>query len=57
MKQMTKKRLYKKKLKIGETAHWEGKYICNCMTRNIRRKLGIKLYGFDCDNTMSEKIE
>ena len=54
---MTKKRLYKKKLKIGETAHWEGKYICNCMTRNIRRKLGIKLYGFDCDNTMSEKIE
>ena len=43
MKQFTKKALYKKKPR-KDCGHWEGKYWCNCITRNIRYYLG-KKYG------------
>lgn len=40
------KQMPKKKLKIREDCgHWEGKYWCNCRIRNIRKWLGVKLYG------------
>jgi hypothetical protein len=42
MKQLAKKKLKNRK----DCGHWEGKYWCNCMTRNIRRWLGVKMFGW-----------
>lgn len=44
VKQLTKKDLSKKK-PTKEEGHWEGKFWCNCRTRNYRRWLGLKKYG------------
>lgn len=44
IKQLTKKDHSKKK-PIKEEGHFEGKYWCNCKTRNYRRWLGLKKYG------------
>jgi hypothetical protein len=42
MKQLSKKDHYKKRKNHAEEGHWEGKYWCNCKTRNIRRWFGKK---------------
>ena len=47
MKQLSKKDLLKKKPNIKEAAHYEGKHFCNCRTRNFRKWLGLKKYGFN----------
>lgn len=44
MNQITKRDLYKKKPR-KEIGHLEGKYWCNCKTRNYRRWLAIKKWG------------
>lgn len=33
-------------LKKGTPSHPEGKYFCDCVTRNYRKWLFIKLYGW-----------
>jgi len=46
IKQLSKKDYLKKKANLKEASHWEGKYFCNCRTRNIRKWLGVKRYGY-----------
>lgn len=41
MKQLEKKKLKKR----PDCGHYEGKFWCDCRTRNIRKYLGIKRYG------------
>jgi hypothetical protein len=43
MKQLPKKKMQLKKRE--DCGHFEGKYWCDCRTRNIRKYLGIKRYG------------
>lgn len=43
--QLSKKDYILKKASQKEATHWEGKHFCDCRTRNIRRWLGVKLYG------------
>ena len=42
--QLTKKD-HNKKYATKEQGHYEGKYWCNCRTRNYRLWLGVKRYG------------
>lgn len=48
---MKKKKISKKKYlnspKTYEIGHWEGKYWCDCKTRNYRKWCYVKLYGFN----------
>lgn len=44
-KQLSKKKYFKKKGRIGVDIHREGKFYCNCLTRNFRKWLGKKRYG------------
>lgn len=44
-KQLSKKKYQKKKGNLKEIGHFEGKYFCDCRTRNIRKWLGVKRYG------------
>lgn len=44
MKQLTKKE-YAKRKPSKDNSHWEGGYFCDCRTRNVRKWLGIKMYG------------
>jgi len=46
MRELSKKKLTKPRKDCG---HWEGKYWCNCRTRNIRKWLGVKRYGYSED--------
>lgn len=39
--QSTKKEYHKKR----KQGHWEGKYFCDCRTKNYRRWRGLKRYG------------
>lgn len=43
--QLTKKIHISKKPNRKEEGHWEGKYWCNCRTRNYRIYLGFKRNG------------
>lgn len=53
-KQISKKDLEKKKRKKSET-HMEGKYFCDCSTRNIRKWIGKKRFGAeDVENIESD---
>lgn len=45
MKPLSKKKFIKKKGIVGVTIHAEGKYFCDCLTRNYRKWLGVKRYG------------
>lgn len=55
MKQISKKEYINKK-SPKDASHWEGKYFCDCRTRNIRKWLAFKKYGkeFNNDTTESE---
>lgn len=62
--QLSKKARSKKKPNRKEEGHWEGKYWCNCKTRNYRRWLGRKfgihkkaeIQNFDGPTTVCEGI-
>ena len=43
--QLSKKDHCKKKPNRTEEGHWEGKFWCNCRTRNYRTWLGVKKHG------------
>jgi hypothetical protein len=47
IQQISKKDLRKKKPNRKETGHWEGKYWCDCRTRNYRAWLSVKRNGHD----------
>lgn len=50
MKQLSKKKLKKRK----DCGHWEGKFWCNCRTRNIRKWLGYKKFGAEQGENLME---
>jgi len=54
LKKMTKKDLYKKKKCSKEEGHWEGKHWCNCKTRNVRMKFGLKYFGGKYDSEYNQ---
>lgn len=45
--ELSKKAYCKKKGRVGVDIHMEGKYVCDCLTRNFRKWLGVKKYGHD----------
>ncbi len=49
------KRAYMKRKPRPEEGHWEGKYWCNCRTRNIRKWLSKKKYGHEEEASEGEQ--
>jgi hypothetical protein len=47
MKELSKIRFHLKKR--SDCGHFEGKYWCDCRTRNIRKWLGMKRHGITND--------
>ncbi len=57
MKQISKKDYHNRKPKPDDS-HWEGKYFCDCRTRNIRKWIGRKRYGNEeIDTALAQWLE